>query len=72
MKESSCYIGSMPFDLFLRKFSHLADLCTVRPAMYMDLYVLDKHNLFKRSSITKPVTLRTSWIIQFEGSSMDI
>ena len=34
MKESARYVGNMPFDLFLKKFSHLADLCTVRPAMY--------------------------------------
>lgn len=118
MKESARYVGNMPFDSFLKKFSHLADLCTVRPAMFksclymkisgpvgalvvdmtpdrpkyakmtgkqyanaiksrlepvtekrllyqqflartqqtgesVDLYVLDKHNLFKRSSITK-------------------
>ena len=118
LKESSSYKGNVPFDSFLRRFSHLADLCTVRSEMYkstlymkisgpvgavvnhmapdcpkyaamtgkqyanvikarlepvtekrllyqqflartqqtgesVDLYVLDKHNLFKRSSITK-------------------
>ena len=39
LKESSCYVGNMPFDSFLKKFSHLADLCTVRPAMYKSISI---------------------------------
>ena len=34
LKESVKYMGDGPFYLFLRQFSHLADLCTVRPEMY--------------------------------------
>ena len=116
IKETSSYKGNVPFDSYLRRFSHLADFCTVRSEMYkstlymkisgpvgalindmvpdrpkyaamtgkqyanaikarlepvtekrllyqqflartqqtgesVDLYVLDKHNLFRRSSV---------------------
>lgn len=118
LKEAASYKGNVPFDLYLRRFSHLADRCTVRSEMYktclymkisgpvgalcndmvpdrpkyaamtgkqyanaikarlepvtekrllyqqflartqqtgesVDLYVLDKYNLFKRSSVKR-------------------